>query len=192
VPCDHGRSPRRRRAAAARATTRRGREHPVVAEARDLAILALRTRQPERFIWIDESAVVTKIGGRAPTSNAVRKHNLWIPASVGWSALHPRAQKLVADVLLLLNLIEREGDPVKRNERMNRANRDDLPPCLKASVGTSSPRRRLAPYPPKGIQPYRVELSQAFCRRQRVCGMHRPPAASRSTGGVTGRMFGRR
>jgi hypothetical protein len=26
----------------------------------------------------------------------------------------------------------------------------------------------LCPYPPKGIQPYRVELSEAFCRRQQV------------------------
>jgi hypothetical protein len=170
------------------ATTRRGLEHPFVAEARELAILALQTRQPEKYIWIDESGVVTKIGASAPASNAVRKHNLWIPPSVGWSALHPRAQKLVADVLLLLNLIEREGDPARRNERMIRANRDDLPPCLTGereylepaqTVGTAAqpaPGARckdgcyfdLCPYPPKGIQPYRVELSQAFCRRQQV------------------------
>ena len=106
------------------------REHPFLAEARDLAILALEKRQPERFLWIDESGVATKIGARPPHSDAVRKHNLWIPPSVGWSALHPRAQKLVADVLLLLNLIERDGKPDEREQRMRRAMRNDLPPCL--------------------------------------------------------------
>ena len=163
-------------------------EHPFVAEARHLAILALEKRQPERFLWIDESRVVTRIGARPPGSDAVRKHNLWIPPSVGWSALHPRAQKLVADVLLLLNLIERDGNPVEREQRMRRATRNDLPPCLSGereylapshtvgmvtqpAIGTSCKDEcpfDLCPYPPKGMQPYRVELSEAFCRRQQV------------------------
>jgi hypothetical protein len=171
------------------ATTRPGVEHPFVAEARELAILALEKRQPERYMWIDESGVVTKIGARAPDSAMARKHDLWIAPSVGWSALHPRAQQLVADVLLLLNLIEREGDdPVRRDERMARANRDDLPPCLTRDRSYLAPTQTigggmqpmpgagccddchfdLCPYPPKGIQPYRVELSEAFCRRQQV------------------------
>jgi hypothetical protein len=161
-------------------------EHPFVAEARALAILALQHREPDRYLWIDESGVTTKIGGRPPHSEAVRKHNLWIPPSVGWSALHSRAQRLVADVLLLLNLIERGDDPEERDQRMRRATRDDLPPCLTAereylvpnlTVGTQEQvapgvhckdecRFDLCPYPPKGSQPHRVELSEAFCRRQ--------------------------
>jgi NACHT domain len=166
----------------------RGAEHPFVDEARDLAVLALEKRQPERFLWIDESGVVTKIGARPPRADVVRKHSLWIPSSVGWSALHPRAQKLVADVLLLLNLIERDGLPIDREQRTQRAMRDDLPPCLAREREYLDPSHTvgmvtqpaagasckdecpfdLCPYPPKGKQPYRVELSEAFCRRQRV------------------------
>ena len=37
-------------------------EHPFVAEAGSLAVLALETGQPEQFIWIDESGVAAKIG----------------------------------------------------------------------------------------------------------------------------------
>jgi hypothetical protein len=129
------------------ASTSGGREHPFVAEARELAILALEKRQPERFLWIDESGVVTKIGARPPRSDTIRKHNLWIPPSVGWSALHPRAQKLVADVLLLLNLIEREGDPVERERRMRRATRDDLPPCLTGERAYLDPGKWWRPLP---------------------------------------------
>jgi hypothetical protein len=170
------------------ATGRGGQEHPFVAEARELAILALEKRQPEKYLWIDESGATTKIGARPPGARTFRRQDLWIAPSIGWSALHPRAQKLVADVLLLLNLIEREGDPARRNERMLRANRDDLPPCLTGQRGFLGPTQTvgsavqptpgasckdgchfdLCPYPPKGIQPYRVELSEAFCRRQQV------------------------
>jgi hypothetical protein len=163
-------------------------EHPFVDEARKLAVLALEKRSPERYLWIDESGVTTKIGARPSRPDAVRKHQLWIPPSVGWSSLDPRAQKLVADVLLMLNLIERDGDPVARERRMRRATRDDLPPCLTGERENLNPEQTvgmveqlapgasckdgcmfdLCPYPPKGKQPYRVELSEAFCRRQQV------------------------
>ena len=166
------------------------REHPFVDEARKLAAMALEKNQPERYIWIDESGVVTKIGSRPPYAGARRKHNLWIPPSIGWVALDPRAQRLVADVLILLNLAERGGDPPsEREKRLRRAMRDDLPACLQgerqyleadSTVGMvyqPAPGANckdgcafdLCPYPPKGIsQTYRVELSEAFCRRQRV------------------------
>jgi hypothetical protein len=97
---------------------------------------------------------------------------------------------LVADVLILLNLVERGTDlPVERERRLRRALRDDLPSCLAGTrayldanktVGTVEippPGARckdgcafdLCPYPPKGpSQTYRVELSEAFCRRQQV------------------------
>ena len=160
-------------------------EHPFVAEARKLAVWALETGQPERFIWIDESGVAAKIGSRPADARSPRKHNLWIPPSTGWTALHPRAQKLVADVLLLLNLAER-GEPVDRNRRLQRTSRHDLPPCLAGNRSPLDPTRtvgmavtsepgsnctrgcpfELCPYPPKGEENYRIELSEAFCRRQ--------------------------
>jgi hypothetical protein len=164
------------------------REHPFVVEASKLAVLALETGQPERFIWIDESGIAARIGSRPANPGAPRKHNLWIPPSTGWTALHPRAQQLVADVLLLLNLAERGARPSDRNRRLRRTDRDDLPPCLSGDrsplgltrtvgmAGTSEPGSNckhgcnfgLCPYPPKGEAAYRIELSEAFCRRQQA------------------------
>ena len=170
------------------------REHPFVVEARGLTVWALETRQPERFIWIDESGIIGRVGSRSPAANARRKHNLWIPPSTGWTALHPRAQQLVADVLLLLNLAERGERPSDRNRRLERTNRNDLPPCLAGDRSPLDPTRtvemapasgpgsnctdgcpfRLCPYPTKGEQPYRVELSEAFCRHQQTLLERRP------------------
>lgn len=161
-------------------------EHPFVDEASELARLALDEHAPERFMWIDESGVVTRVGSRPTRRGVPRKHNLWIPPSTGWTALHPRALRLVGDVLLLLNLAERGRTPLEREERMRLMFRDDLPPCLVSdrrplhpglTVGmaeTFPPGSRckkgcpfeLCPYPPKGEQTHRVELSEAFCRRQ--------------------------
>jgi hypothetical protein len=162
-------------------------EHPFVAEARTLAVRALERGQPERFIWIDESGVLARVGSAPARPGSQRKHNLWIPPSTGWTALHPRAQQLVADVLLLLNLAER-GEPSDRNRRLQRTNQNDLPPCLAGDRSPLDPTRtvgmavpsepgsnckhgcvfELCPYPPRGEAPYRVELSEAFCRRQQV------------------------
>jgi hypothetical protein len=114
-----------------------------------------------------------------------RRHRLWIPPSAGWSALNARAQQLVADVLLVRNLAERGDLPLDRERRLRRSNREDLPPCLThfrealepgLTVGTAVSIVpgvscvdgcvfELCPYPPKGGQP-RVEMSEAFCRRQ--------------------------
>jgi NACHT domain len=165
-----------------------GPEHPFVAEASRLVVWALETGQPERFIWIDESGVVARVGSRPASPDVRRKHNLWIPPSTGWTALHPRALRLVADVLLLLNLAERGGRPSDRERRLQRTNQNDLPPCLAGerdpldpsrTVGmttTSEPgsnckpgcRFELCPYPPKSEGSYRVELSEAFCRSQQA------------------------
>jgi hypothetical protein len=158
-------------------------EHPFVAEACWLATQALKTGQPERYIWIDEGGIVTSVGSRSPSLGLRRKHSLWIPPSSGWAFLHPRAQQLVADVILLLNLASRNefGD---RDRWLQRIDRNDLPPCLvrdpspldpTRSIGMAAPSEpgancrqacpfELCAYPAKGV--LRTELSQAFCRRQ--------------------------
>ena len=163
----------------------RRREHPFVAEAWRLAVRALETGQPERYIWIDESGIVSKVGSSPTRAGSQHQHNLWIPPSAGWTALNPRAQQLVADVLLLLNLAER-GEPLDRDRRLHRTSGKYLPPCLAEDRSLLQPGRPLGmpgnlapgsnckegcqfglcPYPSKGEQSYRNELSEAFCRRQ--------------------------
>ncbi|MFC9930744.1 NACHT domain-containing protein [Streptomyces sp. NPDC127190] len=171
--------------------------HPFVAEAGDLAALALQTGHPERFIWIDETGATLKIGSSPADPKVYRKHNLWIPPSVGWSTLHPRAQQLLADVLLLLNLTERDGISV--DERLQRTNRTELPPCLtsdrtvlhpdrtvgmpgRAAPGTCCLRGckfELCPYPAKGEQPA-GELREPFCRQQLTLVSGRRPRRKRA------------
>ncbi len=175
-------------------------EHPFVVEAADLTALALQSGHPERFIWIDESGVMNKVGSRAARPTDYRKHNLWIPPSAGWSALDRRAQLLLADVLIMLNLTEGQGEPEAREQRLNRANRSDLPLCLTKDrrplepettvgmPGMSEPEStcldgcpfELCPYPPSGALA-RAELSEAFCRRQQTLLGHRFPRPTRKT-----------
>jgi len=165
----------------------RSRDHPFVAEAGKLAVRALQSRRPQRFLWIDGNGVVSKVGSRSARGTSYRQHNLWIPPSTGWAALDPRAQQLVADVMLLLNLAEREQEPTEIEQRLKRVDRNDLPPCLGQDRDPLDPGRTvgglytapgsnckdgcpfgLCPYPPSGGQPYRAELSEAFCRRQQT------------------------
>jgi hypothetical protein len=165
----------------------RSKHHPFVAEGGKLAVRALQTRRPQRFLWIDESGVVSKVGSRAARLSSYRQHNLWIPPSTGWAALDPRAQQLVADVLLMLNLAERGQKLTEIDQRLKRADRNELPPCLGQERDPLDPKRTvgglysapgsnckdgcpvgLCPYPPKGGQSYRAELSEAFCRRQQT------------------------
>jgi hypothetical protein len=163
-------------------------EHPFVREAAELVVRALNSRDPMRFIWIDESAVATTIGSRAVSGTHPTAQTLWIPRSAGWLALDARAQQLVADLLILLNLAERSPSPRDRARNHERINRDALPPCIvgerrvylrpKEAPGATQPRPGeackggcpvgLCPYPPKGHLPYREELGEAFCRNQRA------------------------
>ncbi|MEU6232667.1 NACHT domain-containing protein [Kitasatospora sp. NPDC047058] len=165
----------------------RERLHPFVARAAHLAILALETGRPEQYIWIDEKGAMEKVGSDPGDPQSSRQHNLWIPPSVGWSTLDPRAQQLLADVLLLLNLAERCGDPDAVEGRLERARRNSLPPCLTddrsplhpghtvgmariAAPGSTCPRNcpfELCPYPPKGELP-RAELTEVFCLQQQA------------------------
>ena len=176
----------RERSDRSRAPGTRNDPHPFVSEAALLCVLALKTERPQRYLWIDESGVVGQVGSRNLSQiTQQRRHRLWIPPSAGWSALNGRAQQLVADVLLLRNLADRGDLPPERERRLRRSNRDDLPPCIThfrealepgLTVGTAVSIVpgvscvdgcvfELCPYPPKGIQP-RVEMSEAFCRRQ--------------------------
>ncbi|MGW2617961.1 ATP-binding protein [Streptomyces sp. NPDC001500] len=163
--------------------------HPFVAEAGDLAALALETGQPERFLWIDEKGVADNIGARAGDTGGYRRHSLWIPPSVGWSTLDPRAQRLVADVLVMLNLVERDGHPDEVEERLARMEQPGmpLPPCIRADreplrpglrIGMETPpapgtaclpdcKFQLCPYPPRGGVP-RGEIREPFCRQQQA------------------------
>jgi NACHT domain len=189
-------SPRRRvdrwLSIATSGTDARNRLHPFVREAAELAVKALVTGRPERYLWIDETGVISKVGSRPSDPSQPRMHNLWIPPSTGWTALDRCAQQLVADVLLLLNLAER-GEPDEHERYLRRANRDGLPPCLTgdrttmrpdlsvARPGLSNPGSScadgcafgLCPYPPRGT-PQRQELSEAFCRRQQTLLSPRP------------------
>ena len=170
------------------------REHPFIAEAGDLAALALESRHPERFIWIDESGVMKQVGSRPARQADSHEQSLWIPPSAGWSALDRRAQQLLADVLIMLNLSEGGNlEPAERERRLDHANSSDLPPCLTKDRTILEPRRTigmpgqaqpeytcgrhgcsfdLCPYPPGGALP-RAELSEAFCRRQQALLGHR-------------------
>lgn len=165
----------------------RERLHPFVAEAGELAALALETGHPEKYLWIDEKGAMDNVGSTPAKPSKIRQHNLWIPPSVGWTTLHPRAQRLLADVLLLLNLAERDGEPDEVDSRIDRANRTDLPPCLRRDRSPLRPERtvgmaddaapgstcsrdcpfELCPYPAKGQQP-RAELPEPFCRQQQA------------------------
>jgi len=106
---------------------------------------------------------------------------------------------LVADVLLLLSLAERGDQPQERERRLKRANRSDLPPCITRARDSLDPGRtvgtatssapgttcvdgcafELCPYPPKGAQP-RVEMGEAFCRRQQTLLLRRSPGRRRA------------
>ena len=162
--------------------------HPFVRETAELVVLALRTGRPQLYCWIDESAVVGQVGSRNLGHAAPQgRHHLWIPPSAGWTALDTRAQLLVADVLLLLNLADRGESPADRERRLKRSSSTELPPCITHYRHALEPGRtvgmassavpgtscvdgcvfELCPYPPKGTQP-RVEMSEAFCRRQQT------------------------
>ena len=162
--------------------------HPFVEAAADLAIRALTAQQPGRFLWMDETDAVSRVGAGQPkkTSPTVRQPAEWIPPWMGWSALDAEAQKLLADVLVLLNLADRGETPEETEDRLKQANVNELPPCITRdrrclqplhTVGTAESHRpgsscldgcdfQLCPYPPKGLQHHRTELSEEFCRHQ--------------------------
>ena len=92
------------------------------------------------------------------------------PPIGGVPALDPSAQKLLGDVLLLLNLAERGADPSDRNRSLQRTSTSHLPPCFTGTPSPLDPARtlsrereshpgsncpdgcpvQLCPYPPQG------------------------------------------
>ena len=173
-------------------------EHRFVLEAANLVVDALESKQPERFIWIDESGIATTVGSRSRQSAPHAMRRLWIPPSAGWLALDTRAQQLVADILILLTLASERGDnPKDRIRNLERINRVELPHCLtqerrehlrpteRAGVTQRQPGDTcksgclvaMCPYPPKGELPF--ELGEAFCRHQRAL-VRRPARGKRA------------
>ena len=162
-------------------------EHPLVKEAGRLAVRALQTRRPERFIWIDEASVVSQIGTEVGAPGEPRLHNLWITPSTGWSSLDFKAQQLLADVLLLLVLGERDSRPKDLFRLLERFSRKqpNLPSCLSRDRTRLDPVRavesdvqpgdycrddcelRMCPYPVKAKN-LRVEFNELFCLHQRA------------------------
>ncbi|MCZ7437114.1 ATP-binding protein [Micromonospora sp. WMMC241] len=159
--------------------------HPFLRAAGRLCVSALVTRQPERFCWIDEAETASRVGSCCPSPEVRHLQRLWIPDSMGWSVLKPPAERLLADVMVLLNLADRGATLGAREERLRRADRCDLPPCLTSDRGPLQPNRsvhreepcapggtclddcafRLCPLPAKG-EPLRYRMDQNFCARQ--------------------------
>ncbi|GAA0670358.1 hypothetical protein GCM10010193_23050 [Kitasatospora atroaurantiaca] len=175
-------------------------EHPFVEAAEKLAVRALETRHPERFLWMDEACVASQVGSEPGWAGEPRRHNLWIPPSTGWSTLDPAAQQLLADVIMLMTLTERADRPRELFRRLALADASPsrLPPCLTHDRTTLDPTRTTAhamstpsksncadncpftfcPSPPK-IPDLRVELSEVFCMNQHaLLGRWQPRAWS--------------
>jgi hypothetical protein len=185
---------RRRGRRQARARARRivngwetDRGHPFVGQTAWLCQKALRTRQPGRYIWIDETGIVSKLGASSSRPEDIPNSRLWISPAAGWMALDPRALRLVGELIVALNLAEGVDD-VRREQRLRRIGEATaLPPCLTQRGGRTAlhvgggengggPRPgstcvagckiHLCPYAPPGQAPPRGELSEAFCREQ--------------------------
>ncbi|MFD6327246.1 NACHT domain-containing protein [Streptomyces sp. NPDC058442] len=161
-------------------------EHPLVDAAGRLAVRALETRRPERFLWIDEMSTASEVGTEVSSPSQQRAHNLWIPPSTGWSSLDPTAQQLLADVLLLVELSERDYRPsdLLALYESGKHQWSRLPSCLSRDRSRLRPvqavehdtqpgdnctddcRLRMCPYPAKS-PPLNFEFSEVFCLRQR-------------------------
>jgi hypothetical protein len=171
------------------------RSHRFVRETASLCQEALRTGQPARYIWIDETGVVSKLGASGRRPEDIPNSRLWISPAAGWKALEKPALKLVGRLILALNLAEGVDDR-RREQRLDRLGRAPaLPLCLTQRGGHEAlqvdgsenghgPRpgstcvpgcsANLCPYSPPGQAPPRGELCEAFCRQQ-VNAVERDP-----------------
>jgi NACHT domain len=162
-------------------------EHPLVKAGGKLAVRALQTRRPERFLWIDDADMASRIGTEVSAPGVPRFHNLWIPPSTGWSSLDPAAQQLLADVLLLALLGERGYRPKTLFRVLERTSLKSpkLPSCLSRDRSRLDPVRavdaaaqpgencaddcgmKMCPYPGKAEKGLRLEFNEIFCLHQR-------------------------
>ncbi|MBF9135118.1 ATP-binding protein [Plantactinospora sp. S1510] len=160
--------------------------HPFVRQAGDLCVQALQSGHPERHCWVDEQDIVRRIGSYTTQSSIRRYQDSWCPEAVGWMVLTKQAQRLLADVMLLLNLADRpDSPPAERARRLLQANRGDLPPCLTVDPTPMQPGRnsrasrpaepgstclgdcpyRLCPLPPQS-DGLAYPMDEVFCARQ--------------------------
>jgi predicted ATPase len=161
-------------------------EHPLVKAGGKLAVRALQTRRPERFLWIDDADMASRIGTEVSAPGAPGFHNLWIPPSTGWSSLDPAAQQLLADVLLLVVLGERGYRPKDLFRVLERVSESPkLPSCLNKDRSRLDPVRavdalaqpgdncaddcgmKMCPYPGKAEKGLKLEFNEIFCSHQR-------------------------
>jgi hypothetical protein len=166
--------------------------HPFVSEAAILCLDALDAAGGEAiekfpwssYVWMDEAAIVTRVG----TTQSLPDRQLWVPIAVGWLSLQPRARQLVADILMLLNLME---GPASASTEWREEQRTDvlrigteLPHCLAharrrgrihgdVQEGQAGDQQGcgcglgLCPLEQKPASPFRGELSETFCREQK-------------------------
>ncbi|MFG2101094.1 hypothetical protein ACGFJ5_10870 [Micromonospora echinaurantiaca] len=108
---------------------------------------------------MDEREIVGRVGAASPRPGVRRMQDSWLPPSHGWAVLEPRAQRLLADVLLLLNLADRGQDNAERARRLSRASRAELPPCLTIDLIPPSCRRPVDGFcPPRDCHVERLAL----------------------------------
>jgi hypothetical protein len=129
--------------------------HPFVKRAAELGLRAIDAAGWKRFVWEDESAAIVTDGAE----------------------LDPDANRLLADVVLTLNLTERDGWVGREAEIQEAYTKPYVPYCLSKSGNRTELRTRcpgepacdfhLCPYPPPWGTGARGDFSQAFSRKQR-------------------------
>lgn len=146
------------------------REHPYVRAERGMCCCALRSRQPGRSLWIDETLSLRRIG-----SGALRPASgLWLAPTGGWLSLDARGQQLLADVVLILNLA---GFPGSDNTtHQPRSLRGGACAVVQASFPSDAPR----PAGADGDVPLLGDISASFARSQQRIFRRRVPLRSRA------------
>jgi hypothetical protein len=137
-------------------------DHPLVVLAARLCVKAIVEGRWEPYVWDDESTVILRSS----------------------SPLTPQATSLVADVVLLLNLIEQAHIQGDRRDALQSERR--LPFCMSVSSDRSEFRRGChssctfgaCPYPLQAPTTARGAFSEGFCRQRAALVLHgrkRPP-----------------
>jgi hypothetical protein len=146
--------------------------HPLVVRAAALCATAL-SRQVRQYIWADEVTVSAR--PRYPAGD--------LRAAQGWQELDPEASKLMADVIVLLNLIEGDSRAIPRRAARLTSALSAFPKCmghgsereLLKVTGTTATNHsdctancglELCPYPSRSEPTFRGELPEGFCREQ--------------------------